>query len=552
LFFDEKEANHMRNPVDDTVLDESGSEADDRSFADQENETAGDDLPEDDVEADDTAPQEKEIDTDDGDAPDGGDDPGDPLDSVPEWRVTAVGQRPQDWIARDLIFGSIYRTRAAARLNRHIREYRESAPDWVSLQLSHLPPPEKQSAIPLLAYLEEWHNFLNTLIDPRDSAEDEDLNADGRPTPRRLRACWPVGALVDWAGEGPAPRRKVCNRPQACPWCYARHILDLYEKLRQGPLRQPRPGRYLVQVSMSLPPRMIEPDAEWLGHAQRRPSFNGHSVLRPKVMAEQRSRLCRDFRRFLTDIGMNDGLLTHRVVSALTGRQEHSFQHEFAALGSIELRTAQDMAEFRRRSGIDGDWVEFATPQVHPDKFSARVLVAALPADHPQALRYLLCGTSVGYPLTDLPLIAHEDALKLKGCRWRVDKVFKVGPWLNDGLPGAFGVTPLFLLDPLQWRSYLQETARLPLYRTFGEWRPAGKNRHRGQDSRPSSRVDDLLPLAQALWPAVKAQAQTGSRGRPAYGDCLKRALESKEEPVSRRELSSLVKILKSWDRSRS
>jgi hypothetical protein len=451
---------------------------------------------------------------------------------------------------RDLLLGSLYRSPAPARLHRHIRGYRKSAPENVSKQINHLSPKDQGVVIPLLALMQEWHTFLEGHIDPDALAEDEDLNADGRPTPRRLRACWPVGALIQWAGEGPVPQRKICNRPWACPWCYVRHVLKVYHRLSQGPLRHTPRGRFLVQVTMSLRPEMIAVDQEWVEFATRRQLINAHSALRPDVMEQQRLRLQGDFRRILTDIGIKDGLLTHRVIPALTREAQYSFTNEFSALGTIDLRSPKEIAEFRIKSGIDGDWLEYAPQNANPQRILARVLVAALPANHPNALRYLLCGTSAGYPLDKLPLLVRQEALTSPECRWRLHGFFQAGPWLHNGLPGAFGVIPLFLFDPMQWSTYLQETARLPLYRMYGDWRPREQDRLARQPVRLNSHVASVLRPAQMLWPSIRSEARTGSRGRPAYGSFLKAALKARGWSVSRRDVSRLIKLLQSQDRS--
>jgi hypothetical protein len=46
------------------------------------------------------------------------------------WAVRAGGRRPEDFRARDLLFGSLFRDPRPARFNRLTREYRETLPDW--------------------------------------------------------------------------------------------------------------------------------------------------------------------------------------------------------------------------------------------------------------------------------------------------------------------------------------------------------------------------------------------------------------------------------------
>jgi hypothetical protein len=528
----------------------------DGKYLDEQEGDDGEDLPADDNDGDPAWLDEHKYDTDDAQA-EGEDIPQHP--SGPWWRITAVGKRPKDYMLRDLIFGSLFRVPGPARLHRRIRWFREAPPSWVLSQLAHLSKEDMSAAIPLLALMDEHHSFLDYFVDPDLSAEDEELNSVGVPTSRSLRACWPVGALVEWAGAGKAPKRKTCGHPWACPWCYARDVLKLYYRLRRGPLLQPRHGQYLVQVSFSLTPEMIGVDPEWREQEMRRPRFdsgtpwwaegpvvNFQRVLRKEVMEQQRLLLSGSLRQFVADLGMRDGLLTHRVSPALTRDGQYSYRHEFVALGTVNLRTKQAMAEFRDSSGIDGSPIEFQTEEGIQKGISSQVLVAALPASHPQALRYFLFGTSTGYPLDRLPLITREDALQNRPCRWLLHGRLAYGQWLHDGLPGAFAVTPLFLFDPVQWRCYLARTAGLPLYRCFGNWRRSVKHPSRGgSHARTIGRVSKLQKLARCLWPEVQASAKTNARGRPAYGAALSAAFTTKGIALSRREVTELLRWLR-------
>ncbi len=547
----------MKNSDDRPWNDEEDDDADGMSLDDQECDADGDDLREGDVDVDPTWLDAQMYDTDGDAQPVEEENPPHSREADPRWRITAVGKRPKDYMIRDLIFGSLLRIPGPARLHRRIRWYRsDSPPPCVLRELGHLSDRDRHVAIPLLAFMQEWKSFLDFFVDPEITEEDEALNSIGLPTPRSLRACWPVGALVKWAGKGKAPKRKTCGHRWACPWCYARHTPQLYYRLRRGPLWQPRQGQYLVQANVSLTPEMIGVDPDWCQQELRRPQFdsgtpwwaegpvpNFHRFLRKEVMDQQRLLLSVYLRRFVTDLGMNDGLLTHRVVPALTSDGQHSYRHEFTALGTVELSTPQAMAEFRAKAGIDGGGVEYQTQEGNKRRITAQVLVAAMPADYPQAppvfpVRHF----PAGYPIDRLPLIAREDALLKRPCRWLVNGHFSDGPWLHNGLPGSFAATPLFLFDPLQWRCYLARTAGLPLYKAFGSWRPSAKDPIRGgTHARTNGRIPKLRQMALSVWPAVKAQAQTGARGRPAYGSVLRAALSTKGIELSRREMTEIL-----------
>src|SRR5690349_7679455 len=57
------------------------------------------------------------------------------VEAVLEWRVTAVGRRPQDHMARDLLHGSLLRDRRPRLYHRNVKE----PPAWVLGAVAHLP-----------------------------------------------------------------------------------------------------------------------------------------------------------------------------------------------------------------------------------------------------------------------------------------------------------------------------------------------------------------------------------------------------------------------------
>ena len=59
----------------------------------------------------------------------------DAFDSVRQWQIRAVGKRPQDFIARDCLFGSLFRDYRATWFHRYLQRPSE----WMKELVAHLP-----------------------------------------------------------------------------------------------------------------------------------------------------------------------------------------------------------------------------------------------------------------------------------------------------------------------------------------------------------------------------------------------------------------------------
>jgi hypothetical protein len=140
--------------------------------------------------------------------------------------------------------------------------------------------------------------------------------------------------------------------------------------------------------------------------------------------------------------------------------------------------------------------------------------------------------------------------------RWLFKFIIQTQPWLDQGLPGAFGLKPLFLFDEVQWDWYVSMMRKLPLYRFFGSWTQSGPVDSAGRRLRALAQASKkrkhertaarrrLLKAAQRLWPGLQAQVRTSRRGRPALRAALGTALQTIGCKPSRRDLTWVVKSL--------
>jgi hypothetical protein len=457
-----------------------------------------------------------------------------PTDALPDlgisWCIADVGRRSIDYAIRDVLFGPLYRQPGLRRFQRLAQWYATKPPEPVAALLKNLRESDRSYAGRLLALVGEWHFYLKRRIS--DVQARGDYTAVDEQVLQRLLACWPVGALLSWTGVGREPLRKSCKLAWACPWCYTRRIGTLHKRLLKGPMASALPGRYLVQVSYSLPPELLLADPNLIGGA-------APDELDPKVLAAIRVRQHDHLRQLLNHLGVRDGLLAHQVLPAINPNGQTAFRHDLVALGTADLSAPGAIERFRREAGIDGRWLEIAVPRGGATAFTVRVLVAAVPADS-GSLRRLLFGTSVGSDARHLGLMVNQQAYG--PCRWTRAGYLPFGAWLDQGVPGTFGVPPLTLLDHDAWERYVSGTAGLPLYRTFGDWRTVTVSPKKASIVEP----DDTM---RAVWREVMEAAQARRRGRPPYNRLLGEALTRHGLPTSRRTLTALVKQLSGDER---
>jgi hypothetical protein len=160
--------------------------------------------------------------------------------AVEQWRIAALGRRPEDFMARDLLLHSLWRDERP----RVFHSLAKKPPAWVRDHVRYLPGTEQAPAAQLTAL----HYLHRRQLARLRAGEVAGGVTEGRQLLARLWGCWPYGARVaPPAGARAAPRACWCRLAWLCPWCYARRAVALERRLREGPLRRPQ-GKHLVLV----------------------------------------------------------------------------------------------------------------------------------------------------------------------------------------------------------------------------------------------------------------------------------------------------------------
>jgi hypothetical protein len=480
----------------------------------------------------------------------------DPRQGVRDWRITAVGHKPAYHVARDCLYGSLFRSPLPAWFHNYVK----SPPPWITELTEHLPAKDRAQANQHIA-LHFLHLRRLSLLAQLDPADHPSLRLE-ELIPRLWR-CWPYGVGVDWCGQGERSERDVCGLAWLCPWCFARLAVRAHQELLSGPL-QHREGKYLLQGRVVVPGVMVDPmKGQWV-------EVDGRQVRKrvgDRLVATARA------------LGVHGGILTFRIGQDWGREGERFFQYELGILGEVSphsvARLRQDFektldeeyvsaggARAALGEGLAEMWPTFETwvtagPVEEPVGWS---LLPARDKKNPNVVRLLLAGSSANYPLSEnLGLwIGHYPSL---GPHFR----------FTDGLPGVLGWQPTFLLNDAQWPIYAAMTRGMPIYRTFGSWRDsnkdenkkkpnkaalssAGKRPRRGdratlatvnviRQQAAKDRQKELIQVAQELWPMVEARC-SGLRGRPPYRAVLGELLKENGYTVAERTLKQVMKSL--------
>jgi hypothetical protein len=420
--------------------------------------------------------------------------------------VVAVGRRTADYRARDYILEALYRDRRPNAF--HLSAKKPTI--WALDRVQHLPDHRDVKVAAAVVMLNVFHHRLLAKLFV--------LPSDGRlrGVLTRLWNCPPHGVkVVDPYRAAPNPR-VVCRLSRLCPWCYARRLGELADELRR--VLRGGPGRFLALARLSLPRRAA-------GYLEG-----------PKLTAEEvqdvRRRVGALLRDHAVSLGLTGGLLAHQVgpdqapahlPDGGLGRID-TYRHELSVLGHVVLNDPEAHRAFLRRMGLGGP-----TPTLMVGGRQLRVQWWLLP-DLPQgasALRNLLGGSSTNFPVEKTCLQVTPSA--------------GGGNPSADGIPGAFALQPLFMLDPARWVALETATRGARMYDLFGDWRTQRRMRkpasHRDQFSygpprsqRPLfaangkrvmkrvKRIDRLFLLVRDRWPGWIAGRPPRPGRPPLYG----------------------------------
>ena len=156
-------------------------------------------------------------------------------------------------MARDLLHAGLLADPRTARYH----ELTADPPDWVVRRVAHLEPKylgrrsstrRSTSCTGITsdgsgrAWRSVWPGRPGWII-----------NGDGPGLLLSLAACRPVGALLTWQGAAGRAHDFTCGYARVCPWCHARKVLELHDRLVAGPCRPGRmEGKHLVRVGVKI------------------------------------------------------------------------------------------------------------------------------------------------------------------------------------------------------------------------------------------------------------------------------------------------------------
>jgi hypothetical protein len=358
-------------------------------------------------------------------------------DWMAEWRVEAVGARPVDHMARDLMHGALLRDHRA----RWFQGLARRPPEWLLREVAHLPAGQRAQAgqhlaLRLMHGRQLYHVSQAAALRGASPADLDDL-AD-------LLDCRPYGVLVGWEGAAQRAHDFTCRDFRACPWCLARRAVALHDRLRRGPCR-PRigAGKHLLLARIEL----------IIGNAD-----DGDESLLPDRDVEQvRRGWGGRLREWAKGCGAVGGVLVHQVGPHRAPDRNHGVLHDLAVLAEVPTATAEQRSRLERATGIgSGGRPCFDDDDFSPDDGPVWIRAAAMPADHRQALRYLWAGTDAGFDLARGGIAVNGDPA---GTTW--------------GLDGAIRLQPWFLFEPTPWSCYRRAMRKRHLAVPFGTWKGA-------------------------------------------------------------------------------
>jgi hypothetical protein len=447
------------------------------------------------------------------------------------WRIAAYGRRPVDFIARDLLFGSLGRDYRARVFNR----LRSDLPDWIRVESRRS---DAESESDQTAKMMHSHLLLRA-IHTRHLAElalgsEGERKSEELQKIRLLDACCPMGLLYDWNGAQVQNPYRPCRLARACPWCHSRKVVRLYRELLAGPCDPAKAGnKILVMVKVRIDEEPEEQvDTEVLTRNQVCRTIK---VWQPRL------------EKYGTRLGLSGGLVGHQVGPLLLRDDRRSFQHEFSLLGEVDhMRGGKWNAEahdrFRYRAGFSASEEHqplLGAPDWGP-AFGLEVTMMRM-ADV-NALRWLLAGSAAHRKRGDPAFVRIErnTAARTYDGSLHVRKTI--------GVDGALALQPTFLFSSKQFWSQLESLRGSQLYRRFGSWIGSEGDEarlgvlNRLNEDRRRLAVEDVERLAAETRPIF--DALTATLGRVPGRSVFAKELQRLGYELPRRRVVALLKAL--------
>lgn len=426
--------------------------------------------------------------------------------------ISAMGNRPQDHMDRDLLLASLLRNRRFRIFRKQCRE----TPVWAPAVPACIQGNFQHRARQLIVLGSHHQHLIERM---RDTIHLAAAPCQGEKMLAAMEACVPRGAL--FARTLPDPGH-VCGYARLCPWCHARSVQRLYRQLLAGPCACKNvAGKHLIALRVR-----VEGGEELQADEVRR------------VRTDYRYKL----RKVAGRIGIAGGVIIHQATPWTLWHDQPSekqkiFAHIFTLIGLVASSAVDSLKEVIAEACSD-------------EAMGRDYETAMLPAAAPQALRYLLFGSSYRFRSGKHGLIVN-DRRKLR-----------------SGIQGAAALEPWFLFTERQAWSYAAVMYRTRLYDTFGNWHKSQAGRQQcsrlrhpkseyGNENRQAAfrsennrrhdvandRHRQLVAVALPLYQNFK-DATGKNLGSPA----LRKALNDAGHAVSDRDARWLAKELPTKD----
>jgi hypothetical protein len=354
--------------------------------------------------------------------------------------ISAMGNRPQDHRDRDLLLASLLRDKRLPMF----REQCFNLPAWAPAVPECIPATFQHQAQQLTVLGSTHQHFIERMRASIHLAADP---GKAEQMLKAMEACPPRGALF---ARTPLDTAHPCGHARLCPWCHARSVQRLYDQLQAGSCTAERlAGKHLILLRIR-----VEAGRELQASEVREAA---------KVYRYQ-------LRRLANRIGIEGGAIIHQVTPWMPHYDRPSekrkiFAHVFAMVGVVG------------RSDIDS--VDRATSTFCDDQMlGGDYELMMLSATNPQALRFLLHGTSHKFDLSELGLLVKNPKTVL------------------FGVQGAAALQPWFMFSEQQAWCYESAMQGTRLFDTFGSWRVA-KAEQKSCPKQPLTKSEDLNELRQ-------------------------------------------------------
>lgn len=457
------------------------------------------------------------------------------LTAIAQRPLVAIGNRPKDWIAHDLLCYKILRD---ARLNRFHRLLKAPA-SWMQNRAEKLDDSHLRAA-----QLSALHfNHLQQLDAGRDGLyglDDFDVGPNIRRW-QRLWNCQPYGAVYG------GPSSHPCGLLHFCPWCRARVGVFIWQRLEKAIGKRRLLLLHYSATSHSLEmfhQRQAEvrsgiPD-DALGTSWWMPPRYRHSHLYSFSQVDYPSQFKLANPRPIPDPRSIPGFQVPCIAdpyTVLTTKQ--------MAAARSEIRAFLD--HWAKRFNIIGGLKIFT---VEPDIYHDQHANLQFP-------QYRFNGYLLGQPAGNRDADPRLRQFLEKGAEYTNANAMGFGNYfLKHGelrsrmsplLIDALAYPAVMLFRPEQFPSYHRNMQSVPLYRPFGEWRKYFQKKKSlvgpGRPHKRSARVDysELRKIARDAWPRLMELARTGGRGRPPLKSLLKKLMAEKNIALTRRQLEQLM-----------